>query len=42
MESVSADITELRISKLAIEKAVSMIAKAIAEELICCRRKMEE
>ena len=39
MESISADITELQISKLAIEKAVSMIAKAVAKSEFVVQRK---
>lgn len=39
MESISTDITELQISKLAIEKAVSMIAKAVAKSEFVVQRK---
>jgi HK97 family phage portal protein len=39
MESISADITELQISKLAIEKAVNMIAKAVAKSEFVVQRK---
>ena len=39
MENISADITELQISKLAIEKAVSMIAKAVAKSEFVVQRK---
>lgn len=39
VESISADITELQISKLAIEKAVSMIAKAVAKSEFVVQRK---
>lgn len=39
MESISANITELHISKLAIEKAISMIAKAVAKSEFVVQRK---
>lgn len=39
MEIISADIQELQISKLAIEKAVSMIAKAVAKSEFVVQRK---
>ena len=39
MESISADITKLHISKLAIEKAISMVAKAVAKSEFVVQRK---
>lgn len=39
MEIISADIKELQISKLAIEKAISMIAKAVAKSEFVVQRK---
>ena len=39
MENISTDITELQISKLAIEKAASMIAKAVAKSEFVVQRK---
>lgn len=39
LEIISADIQELQISKLAIEKAVSMIAKAVAKSEFVVQRK---